>query len=339
VETSSEAESAGASPVLKDAFGRQINYARLSLTDRCNFRCLYCMPSQGAPFIPHENILTYEELLHICKIMTGLGITRYKITGGEPLCRKDAVRFIKNLTETPGIEEVTLTSNGSLAAPVLTELARYGLRSITFSLDAFLQETLTRIVRVDTSLKNILEVLDKAAALGMRVKINTVPLKGYNDAELVDLAAHALQRGFHIRFIELMPIGQGKKLAGIPQKDIFLRMEQEFGPLKRLAHKTGNGPAVVYSVEKYPGFIGFIAALSDRFCNNCNRVRLVSTGFLKTCLCHEVGVDLRNPLKNGATEKELARIISAAVHNKPKGHTFSFSSPEESVFNMHSVGG
>jgi cyclic pyranopterin phosphate synthase len=339
VATLSEAESTDTSPVLKDAFGRQINYARLSLTDRCNFRCLYCMPSRGAPFIPHENILTYEELLRICKIMTALGITRYKITGGEPLCRKDAVHFIENLTKIPGVDEVTITSNGSLAAPVLAELYKYGLRSITFSLDAFFQKTLTRIVRVDTSLNDILEAMDKASALGMLVKVNTVPLKGYNDEELVDLASYALQRGFHIRFIELMPIGQGKKLAGVCQKDIFLRLEQEFGPLKRLAHKTGNGPAVVYSVDKYPGFIGFIAALSDRFCNNCNRVRLVSTGFLKTCLCHEVGVDLRNPLKSGTTDRELARIISTAVRNKPKGHTFSFTSPEESLFNMHSVGG
>ncbi|MDR1243259.1 MAG: GTP 3',8-cyclase MoaA [Deltaproteobacteria bacterium] len=338
--TSAEADGdALSAPVLHDAFGRQINYARLSLTDRCNFRCIYCMPHQGTSFIPHGNILSYEELLRLCAIMARLGITRYKITGGEPLCRKDAVYFIRNLAKIPGIEDMTITTNGTLVAPVLDELAAIGLRSITFSLDAFLQKTLVDIARVKTSLKEILAAIDKAAALGMQVKLNVVPIKGYNDSELADLAAYALDRGFHIRFIELMPIGQGKKLTGIPQNELFQLMGQKFGPLKKVGHRTGNGPATVYSVEGYSGFIGFIAALSARFCGHCNRVRLVSTGFLKTCLCHEAGVDLRTPLRAGGTDGELTRIIREAVRNKPKGHTFFLNSPEERLFNMNSVGG
>jgi cyclic pyranopterin phosphate synthase len=326
-------------PVLHDAFGRHINYARLSLTDRCNFRCIYCMPHQGTSFIPHENILSYEELLRLCALMTKIGITRYKITGGEPLCRKNAIYFIRNLVKIPGIEDVTITTNGTLAAPVLDELAAIGLRSVTFSLDAFLQKTLSAIARVKIPLENILAAIDKAAALGMQVKLNVVPIKGYNDSELADLASYALERGFHIRFIELMPIGQGKTLTGIPQNELFQRMEHKFGQLKKVGHKTGNGPATVYGVEGYSGCIGFIAALSARFCGDCNRVRLVSTGFLKTCLCHETGVDLRTPLRTGCTDEKLTWIIRAAVRNKPKGHTFFLNSPEERRFNMHSVGG
>lgn len=327
-------------PTLCDDLGRNIAYMRLSLTDRCNFRCVYCMPDKGLPFIPHEAVITYEELLRLATIFTGLGVTRYKITGGEPLCRKGAVEFIRDLVALPGVDDVTLTTNGSLADSRLEALAESGLRSVTFSCDAYDAIPFGTICRTETDPKEIRAAMGKAAALGLTVKINTVPIAGLNDAELPRLARFALERGFQIRFIELMPIGSGKALSGVSPAAIRQTMEREFGPLKRVDYKTGNGPAVMHSIEGYPGLVGFIAALSGRFCSSCNRARLTSTGFFKTCLCHEAGIDLRAAMVNGATDDGLRGMIREAAARKPGGHTFSFAAEEAGGgFYMNTVGG
>lgn len=297
------------------------------------------MPHEGMPFIPHEHIMSYEEMLRLCRVMVSLGISRFKITGGEPLCRKGAVGFIKDLADLTGVEEVSLTSNGALLEPHIAELAAAGVRRITFSCDAFEQETFARLSRSDASLETVLRAMESTAECGMLVKINTVPLTGYNDSQLVPLARYALERGYHIRFIELMPVGRARSLEDVPQDKVFAALVREFGPLHLVKHKTGNGPAVVYEVDGYPGLIGFIAALSGRFCDSCNRVRLTSTGFLKTCLCHDAGVDCRTPVRSGATDEELAALIRNAVRDKPKGHTFSFAGQEKTPFFMNSVGG
>lgn len=330
---------ASGEPVLRDGFGRRIEYARLSLTDRCNFRCIYCMPHEGLPSIPHEQIISYEEMLRLSGIMASLGITRFKVTGGEPLCRKGSIGFIRNLAALPGVAEVTLTTNGALLEPHLDELAESGLRSVTFSCDAFNQETFAAIARTNAALDDIKAAMARAASLGLRVKMNTVPLLGYNDKQLVPLARFALEKGYHIRFIELMPVGNARTLAGVPQEELFAAMEREFGPLERVRERTGNGPAVVYRAGGYSGSIGFIAALSGRFCASCNRVRLTSTGFLKTCLCHDAGVNLRTPLRGGANDSDLRTAILEAVAAKPSGHTFSFADTGEKGFFMNSVGG
>ena len=324
---------------LRDGFNRRIEYARLSLTDRCNFRCIYCMPHDGLPFIPHERIMSYEEMLRLCRIMASLGITKFKVTGGEPLCRKGAAGFIRELAALPDVTDVTLTTNGSLLEPHLDFLAKSGLRGVTFSCDGMDQATFAAIARTDSPLDAVKESMAKAAALGLRVKINTVPLKGYNDGQLVALARYALERGYHIRFIELMPVGRGRTLSGVPQEELFATMEREFGGLERVRERTGNGPAVVYRVPGYPGRVGFIAALSERFCTACNRVRLTSTGFLKTCLCHEAGVDLREPARSGASDEALRETIRRAVAEKPSGHSFSFAATGGREFFMNSVGG
>ncbi|SBV96375.1 Cyclic pyranopterin monophosphate synthase [uncultured delta proteobacterium] len=324
---------------LRDGFGRRIEYARLSLTDRCNFRCIYCMPHDGLPFIPHERIMSYEEMLRLCGIMTSLGITTFKVTGGEPLCRRGAAGFIRDLAALPDVTEVTLTTNGSLLAPHLEFLAESGLRSVTFSCDAMDQTAFAAIARTDASLDAVKASMENAAALGLRIKINTVPLMGYNDGQLVALARFALERGYHIRFIELMPVGRGRTLSGVPQEELFAAIEREFGGLERVYERTGNGPATVYQVSGYPGRVGFIAALSERFCTSCNRVRLTSTGFLKTCLCHEAGVDLREPARSGARDEELRATIRRAVAEKPAGHSFSFAATGGKEFFMNSVGG
>jgi cyclic pyranopterin phosphate synthase len=297
------------------------------------------MPEKGLPFISHDQIASYEELLRLCRIMADLGVSRYKITGGEPLCRKGVAGFVRKLAVLPGIREVSMTSNGSLLAGQLDELAASGVGRITFSCDAFSQETFARLSRSDASLQAVWQTMARVAALGMPVKINTVPLRGHNEAELVPLARFALERGYHIRFIELMPVGRARSFAGVPQEEIFAAMQREFGPLRRVARETGNGPAVVYSVTGYPGHIGFIAALSDCFCDACNRVRLTATGFLKTCLCHDTGADCSKPLRDGATDAALSLLIRTAVAGKPKGHVFSFTTKKGNGFYMNSVGG
>jgi len=335
----SRCTNAGRKPGLTGSSGRSIDYLRLSITDRCNFRCIYCMPQEGMPFIPHENILSYEAILRLVAILADLGVIHYKVTGGEPFCRKGAMGFIKDLAAMPGVAEVTVTTNGSLAGNCLEDLAGAGVSAINFSCDAFTPEVFRSVTRSDASLASIRENMERAAALGLRVKINAVPIRGHNAAELLPIARFALERGFHIRFIELMPIGSGRVLRGIPLSDVRHMLEREFGPLRVVAEKTGNGPAVMHRVQGYPGLVGFIAALSGRFCAACNRVRLTATGYLKSCLCHEAGVDLREAMEEGADDEELRQLIVHAVAGKPNGHTFSFSNPEGDHFFMNSVGG
>lgn len=324
---------------LTDSSGRVVDYLRLSITDRCNFRCAYCMPSEGLPFIPHGKILSYEEMLRLAGIFTELGIIHYKVTGGEPLCRRGAMGFVRDLAALPGVAEVTLTTNGSLAGKYLDDLAGAGIKTINFSCDAFTPDAFESITRSGASPDAVRDAMERAAGLGIRVKVNTVPIRGRNEAELLPLARFALERGYHIRFIELMPIGSGRVLQGIPLPEVRDALEREFGPLRVVARKTGNGPAVMHTVKGYPGFVGYIAALSGRFCSACNRVRLTSTGFLKTCLCHDAGVDLKAAMTTGATDKELRQLILGAVADKPGGHTFSFSDPEGDRFFMNTVGG
>lgn len=335
----SQRTNAGRKPGLTDSSGRSIDYLRLSITDRCNFRCTYCMPQEGIPFIPHADILSYEAIFRLVAILADLGVIHYKVTGGEPLCRKGAMGFIKELAAMPGVAEVTVTTNGSLAGDCLEDMAMAGVSAINFSCDAFTPEVFRSITRSETSLAQIRENMERAAALGLRVKVNAVPIRDHNAAELLPIARFALERGFHLRFIELMPIGSGRVLRGIPLPDVRHMLEREFGPLRIVAKKTGNGPAVMYNVQGYPGLVGFIAALSDRFCAACNRVRLTATGYLKSCLCHEAGVDLREAMAKGADDEELRQLIVNAVADKPNGHTFSFSDPGEDRFSMNSVGG
>ena len=335
--TTREHDAAAIGP--RDALGRRVEYVRISLTDRCNFRCVYCMPKEGRPFIPHEHIVTYEELLRLVRVLVSLGAARYKITGGEPLVRRGAVDFIAALARTPGVSEVTLTSNGSLVENHLDALAASGVRAINFSCDALGDRAFRRVTRTDQGVDGIVRAMAGAAARGLLVKINMVPLEGYNGADIVPLARFALERGLHIRFIELMPVGSGRNLRGIPPEDVRAAVERAFGPLRPAKGKSGSGPARMYAVEGYPGRVGFISAMSDRFCASCNRVRLTSAGFFKTCLCHGHGVNLKAAMAEGADDAALRRLILDAVADKPGGHTFSFAPRAEETFFMHAVGG
>ncbi len=326
---------------LYDAHGRKIDYIRLSLTDRCNFRCVYCMPPEGEPHIPHEEILSYEELLRFCAITAKLGISRYKITGGEPLCRKGAVDFIRALKKLPGVEQTTLTTNGTYLAPHVDNLADIGVNGINVSLDSLNQENFNHITRGKTPVSAIVEAMARAKAKGIRIKLNVVPLQGYNEAELPQLTRFALSRGYHIRFIELMPVGTGKIYNGVSQATIRAMIEKEFGSLHPLGRSIGNGPAECYQVASHPGSVGFISAMSKKFCHSCNRIRFTSLGYLKTCLHHDVGIDLKPLLRGKLPDQSIETAIIQAVAQKPKAHEFSRTAlpGEPKNFYMNSVGG
>lgn len=318
---------------------RLINYLRISLTDRCNYRCLFCMPKEGRPFIPHEKILRYDELLRLVQIFASLGIVYYKITGGEPFCRKDAVAFLHDLTQIPNVREVSITTNGSLVLPLLPDLAKSGVKRLTFSFISFDPATFQKICRTDVKPDRILQTMDEAASLGFQIKINVVPLAGYNENDLVPIARYALERGYTARFIELMPTDSGKDWIAVPQDQVRHMMEEHFGNLVPVKRKMGNGPAKVYDIAGYSGHLGFIAAMTDKFCASCNRIRLTSQGFLKTCLCHPDGVDLRQAMINGADDAALAELIKKAIQAKPAGHTFSFLPSKQHSVMMNAIGG
>jgi cyclic pyranopterin phosphate synthase len=327
---------------LYDEYGRKIQYIRLSLTDRCNFRCVYCMPPQGEAHIPHDEILSYEELLRFCRITAALGISRYKITGGEPFCRKGAVEFIRNLKALPGVEQCTITTNGASLPSHVDSLIDVGVQGINVSLDSLDQDHFRSITRSKAEVSPILSSMAKARDAGVRVKINTVPLTQYNAGDLRDLTRFALDNGYHIRFIELMPVGEGRIYDGVPQEAIRTMIEREFGALSPLGRVIGNGPAECFQVgERQQGSVGFISAMSKKFCHMCNRIRFTSLGYLKTCLHHNIGVDIKPLLRGGATDGDIENAIVGAVKRKPKAHEFSrvphIDEPRQ--FNMNSVGG
>jgi cyclic pyranopterin phosphate synthase len=291
--------------------------------------------------MPHSELPTYEELLRLCGLMSGLGIRRFKITGGEPLCRKGAVAFIRRLKRVPGVDGITLTSNGTLLAPYVEELADIGVSSINFSLNSLNPEHYAAVNRTRAEPRQVLPVMAAAAKAGMTVKINVVPLMAYNDGDLRDLTRFALENGYHIRFIELMPVGLGATCTGVPLHEIRAAIERDFGPLSAQDDVAGNGPADYFRVSGHTGSVGFIAAVSNKFCPQCNRVRLTSGGFLKSCLHRDTGVELKPLLRGGAGDAAIIAGLRKAVMEKPSGHAFSDVAPENSRqrFLMHSIGG
>ena len=325
---------------IKDSYGREINYMRISITDRCNLRCRYCMPD-GAEWIPMKEILTYEEITEVCQEAVKLGITRFKITGGEPLVRRgcqEVIRMIKNI---PGTELVTLTTNGLLLGEQLEALLSAGLDAVNISLDTLDIKKYEWITGFD-KLAVVLSSIEKAVASGIPVKINAVLQKGMNEEEWLPLTELARKLPLSVRFIEMMPIGYGSSFAGMPQEKIMNLVEQKFGKMIPYNGKPlGNGPCTYYTVDGFEGKIGFISAISHKFCSQCNRIRLTSQGYLKTCLQYTAGRDLRAVLRNGGTDEELKDRIRAALAEKPDGHHFREKAKEDDTESlcMSQIGG
>lgn len=282
---------------MKDSLNREINYMRISVTDRCNLRCVYCMP-HGIPTIPMEEILTYEEITRVCKQAVALGITRFKITGGEPLARLGCPALIRMIRRIPGVEQVTMTTNGVLLGKYLEELTAAGLNAVNISLDTTDRCLYEQITGSDC-LNQVISSIKAACKSGLKVKINTVLQQGLNADSWRDLLQLAKQYGIDVRFIELMPVGQGRFGTPVSNISLFHDIEKEFGPLIPDNKTHGNGPAVYYRLPGFDSSVGFISPIHGTFCGSCNRIRMTSTGEIKPCLSYGSGFDVRSALRTG----------------------------------------
>lgn len=321
-----------------DQYGRKIDYLRISVTDRCNLRCRYCMPEPMAA-VRHEDILRYEEILRICRAAAELGITKFKVTGGEPLVRAGCAEFIAALKTQPGTQQVTLTTNGLLLEKNLDALTAAGLDGVNISLDTTDNARFRRITGyTGDGADTLLRVLDVCCAKGLRTKINAVMLEE-TEADAPALAAIAETLSVDVRFIELMPIGFGTAMKRVSPEDIFAVLKERWPDLAPTDEKRGNGPAHYYKSAALLGRIGFIDAVSHRFCAECNRVRLTSTGQLKPCLCYADSADLRALIRGGCTDEELTEALRAAIYNKPRAHCFDTSTSITEKHAMSQIGG
>ena len=320
-----------------DKLNRKIDYLRISVIDRCNLRCVYCMPEEGIESIPHDEILTYDEILRICEIVSELGIRKIKITGGEPLVRKDIVNLIRDIKNIDKIEQVTLTTNGILLHEMLDDLYDAGIDAINISLDTLNKDNFKKITRRD-GLEKVLMSIDKAYDLGIRVKINCLAIRDFNLRELVEIASFAKDREIDVRFIELMPIGEGTKYTGVSGKDLEKILKENFN-IKEAKSDKDNGPAFYYRIEGAEGRVGFISALSNHFCESCNRIRITPDGVLKQCLHFKSGLDLKNILREDTTREEIKERIKETIYNKPQGHRFIEDRKTEDDRFMFQIGG
>ena len=326
---------------MTDNFGRNIDYIRISVTDRCNLRCVYCMPEEGVESITHNEILKFDEILRICRILAKNGLKKVKITGGEPLVRRGVANLIKRIKDIDGIESVTITTNGVLLTEQYHNLVGAGADSITVSLDTVDREKYASLTRRD-ELVRVLKGIDLAQKENQtRLKINSVPVYGLDEKEIISLVQFAKDYETDVRFIEVMPIGSGTEYETVTEDDIKKVIEKNFGPLTLYSEKRGNGPSVHYSLDGFKGKIGFISAVSHKFCDKCNRVRLTADGHLKACLQFEAGLDLKQCLRDGSTDKELEELLLKGIANKPKSHRFDEKNyfDEKEHRNMSQIGG
>lgn len=328
---------------MKDRYGRTIHYMRISITDRCNLRCRYCMP-EGITTVPMEAVLTYEEIVQVCRVAARAGISRLKITGGEPLVRAGCAELIGMLKKIPGICQVTMTTNGVQLHQYLPQLLENGLDAVNISLDT-LQPAVYEAITGRQELSQVLRNIELAVQSGLRVKLNCVLIKGQNDAEWQELAELTQQLQTDVRFIEMMPIGYGKRFAPVSNEELLGKLYEKYPDLEEDTRIHGNGPAVYYRMKGAGGSIGLISAIHGKFCSSCNRLRLTSQGKLKPCLCYTDGVDVRSILreKEGASRQSLEERLYAAfcqaVDEKPKMHRFEISGAVTENAQMVQIGG
>ena len=325
-----------------DSFGRTIDYVRLSVTDRCNLRCLYCMPECGVEQLEHAQVMRFEEMLRLCRVLSGLGVSKFKVSGGEPLVRRGVCDFIADLKQVPGVEQVTLTTNGVLLRQNLERLKTAGIDGINISLDTLNEFTFRELTR-NGDIDTVLEGLQAALAARIcPIKINALLLKGKNDSELETLASMARDMDVSVRFIELMPIGLGTVYEPVSGEEVLQRLTVAYGRPEEYDRPMGNGPARYYTFPGFKGKIGLINAISHAFCSSCNRVRLTSDGWLKLCLQFDIGVDLLTPLRQGASDQEIEQLVRQAIAQKPEKHVFDRERGQidnREIKNMNSIGG
>lgn len=305
---------------MKDGFGRRIEYLRISVTDKCNLRCVYCMPEEGLPWLKREQLLSYEEIARIVGEMAPLGLKKLRITGGEPLVRRDVPELVRMLAAIPGIEDIALSTNAVLLDEMAEELREAGVNRLNVSLDSLIPERIDAIARRAGSAEKIFRGLDAAERAGFApIKINCVAMRGRNDDEVEAFAEISRERPWHVRFIEVMPTGENLDV----QKDEFLSADEilerigRIGKLEPVAGPKGNGPARYFAFEDAPGTIGVITPMSHTYCDRCNRMRLTADGQLRPCLFGEIQTNLRDPLRRG---EPIEPLVRQTLRIKPERH-------------------
>ena len=310
---------------LIDDLGRHLNYLRISITDRCNLNCVYCMPQERLEKLKHHDILTYEEIFRLVSISVNLGVDKIRLTGGEPMVRSGFCDFLSSLTSISGLKDISLTTNGILLKNKIQKIKSAGIRRINISLDTLNREKFKTITGYD-GFEQVWEGIELALDIGFHpIKINMVVMKGINDDEVADMAGLSLRFPFHIRFIEYMPIGLTNHtvpFSYISNADVKKSLER-VGKLIQVPRARMDGPTVRYTFEGAPGEIGFISPLTNHFCQTCNRLRLTASGKLRPCLLSDQEADIKGPLRDGASDRELARIFLKTAHKKPHSHQVS----------------
>jgi len=329
---------------LIDTFNRKVSYLRVSLTDQCNLRCFYCTPLPAEKNLPSGELLSYEELLRVISVATGLGIKKIRLTGGEPLVRRNVDDFIRQLTGLSGIEEVRITTNGVLLAEKAEDLYAAGIRKLNISLDSLDPERFREITGVD-ALEKVLQGVDMALKMGFAsVKINVVAMRGVNDDEFLDFARLTIDQPLQVRFIEFMPMGDDSLWQQdhyIDSAEIRSGIEKQLGELAPVSPGAGQleGPARVYQLAGAAGTIGFISPISDKFCSSCNRLRLTAEGRLRACLLTDVENDLKGIVRGGGSDDDISRAISDTIRRKPKSHRLAVSEIRNCHGRMSRIGG
>jgi len=324
----------------KDTFGRIIDYLRISVTDRCNLRCVYCMPHQGIKPTDSRNLLTYQEIARVSRVAARLGVGKVRITGGEPLTRYNLPSLIESLSEIEGISDISLTTNGIFLKRYARSLARAGLKRINVSLDSLQPERYTKITR-EGKIHDVLEGIFESERAGLLpIKINMVPMKGINDDEIEDFALLTLNTSFHVRFIEFMPIGA----KDLWNRDRHISSDEIKGRVSKIGHLVPvkmrkSGPARYFRFEGASGVIGFISPVTHHFCDSCNRLRLTCEGKIRPCLFSETEIDLRSAFCSVSPDKEIERLLRLAVQIKPEKHSIHSGDHFDNLKPMSKIGG
>ncbi len=327
--------------LLADAFDRPITYLRVSVTDKCNLRCVYCMPESGLPWLQRDELLRYEEIVEIVRAAARVGVRTIRVTGGEPLVRRDLHRLIAGIAAVPGIEDIALSTNAVLLEEQLPDLLRAGLRRVNVSLDTLREDRFFAIAR-RPGLDRVLRGIDAAIAAGLApVKLNCVVMRGANDDEIGAFAELTRTRPIFVRFIEVMPVHEnlGLQRDTYVSSDEILERVAAHGELRPVPGPPGNGPARYFSYDGAPGAVGVISPLSHDYCERCNRVRLTADGRLRLCLFGDQHLDLRTPLRSGADAAALAELFRAAMTIKPERHHLRLGEASSRMRAFSEIGG
>lgn len=327
--------------LLADSFNRPITYLRISVTDKCNLRCVYCMPEEGLPWLAKREILSYEEITSLVRAAAAAGVRSIRISGGEPLIRRNLDRLVASIAAIPGIDDIALSTNALLLEEQIAALKAAGLRRVNVSLDTLDEARFARIAR-RPGLDRVLAGIDAAIAHGMApVKVNVVVMRGENDDEIAAFARWTRERAVFVRFIELMPVHENLGIAksAYISSDEILERVAGIGDIQAVPGPVGNGPARYFAFAGAPGAVGVISPLSHDYCERCNRVRLTADGRLRLCLFGDHAVDLRTPLRSGASEDDLAGIMRSAMFIKPERHHLRLGETASRMRAFSEIGG